>query len=173
MPSDLLNVVWVVSLPVAILLALTLAGSSAGRAPVRTAVGALVALGGFVFDVGAWVHQQDLASWQPVPARVVLSDRGASRNDWSFQYEYTVDGRAYRGSRLSYAPHTRSRSDTDLLAETYPVDREITVHVDPDEPSRSVVHAEPRYTLPAVGFAIHGLLAAAAWRGWRRGLPGQ
>jgi len=152
------QVLWVMTLPLAALFLIFLPGwRGAGRAVPVAAWG--VVLAGVAGDLGALAFQHELTTWEPVEAWVVLSERGARRYDWRFQYEYTWEGRTYRGSRLTYAPRWRSREDTDHLAEAYPEGEPITVFVDPDRPERASVNAGPRWALPGGAFALHGALA--------------
>lgn len=155
-----LEVLWILSFPVAVLLGLVLVGSvGAGRGLAALAVA--VSLYGLTGDVVMGARQHDVSGWLPTQARVVVSERGRSANAWTFAYEYEVEGVRHRGSRLTFRPRLRGREDTDLLAARYPEGTELTVHRDPRDPSRSVVEREPRYALPLAGAAIHlGLLAA-------------
>lgn len=157
-------VIWVTTLPVAILLALALSGR--GRPLPRALLGAagVVAVLGLTGDGVALARQWALSGWQRVPALVVMSERGERRNDWRFQYEYEVLGQRFTGSRLTFSPHTRSREDTDALAAHFSQGKEIEIAVDPDDPGNAVVFAEPSYRLPVSALVIHGLLVAAIIR---------
>lgn len=159
---------WVMTLPLAALFLVFLPGWRGGGRAVPVAAG-LLALGGIAGDLDVLVFQRELATWRPAPAEVVVSERGARRNDWTFQYAYRWEGRTHRGSRLTYAPRWRSREDTDHLHDTYPEGARITVYVDPDRPARSAVDAAPRWGLPLVALGLHGALGAALVWWWRRG----
>jgi len=149
---------------VALVLALSLAGRGTPPPWGRVAVAFAIAIAGLVADASRLAAQVELRAWRPVEATVVVSERGTRRNAWRFEYAYEVAGRLHRGSTLTTAPHTRSREDTDQLAQHFHEGRSITVHVSPDDPARSVVYAEPSYRLALAGFAIHGLLLLAAVR---------
>jgi len=158
-------ILWVTSLPVALVLLFSLAGRSVQPPWARIVAALAIAIPGLVADGWRLASQLELHDWRAVEAIVVRSERGTRRNDWRFEYEYEIEGQRHRGSTLTTAPHTRSREDTDQLAAHFGEGKRITVHVNPDDARRSVVYAEPSYRLPIAGFAIHGaLLAAALWR---------
>ncbi len=152
-------IAWVLSLPVAVVLLLALAGR-AGTGVAR--LGATVAALGLAGDAARLLEQRELARFEPVPAEVVTSERGARRYAWEFEYAYEVDGTRYLGSRLTNRPRLRSRGDTDALAARYPLGERITVHVDPEDPTRAVVDARPAWLLPGVATALHLGLGLAA-----------
>ncbi len=163
-----LEILWVLSFPVTVLLAVALlgiVGPGRGLALAALAIGAY----GLAGDAGMLARQLDLRRWQPVQATVVVSERGRRANDWQFVYEYEREDGRHRGSRLDLRPHLRGRGDTDRLAEEFPVGRSITVFTDPEEPGRSVVDATPGFALPLVGFALHGALLGAFVRARARG----
>jgi hypothetical protein len=162
-----LEVLWVLSLPLAVLLGLVLVGSvGAGRG--LTAAALAVGLFGLAGDLAMGMRQRDVSGWLPTPARVMVSERGRSANAWSFAYEYEVEGQRHRGSRVTIRPHLRGREDTDRMAARYPVGAELTVHRSPRDPSRSVIEREPSYALPLAAGVLHGALLAALARARRR-----
>lgn len=163
-----LEVAWVTTLPVAVVLALVLLGS-AGPGRGMTMLVLATALGGLAGDATMLAWQAHLGGFVPVPAQVVVSQRGRSANAWTFAYAYDFQGHRYEGSQLSYRPRLRSRGDTDALAARYPKGAAITVHVDPSHPSESVVDNQPSYTLGAAGLVIHGALLASLARALARG----
>jgi hypothetical protein len=158
---------WFTTLPLAVFAALVASGGGRGRGFVAGALA--LAAAGLAGDAVELAFQRDLAGWRPVPGRVVVSERGARQNEWSFAYEYTLDGVTRRGSVLTHRPRLRSRADTDRLAAVHPVGREVTVYVDPEDPTRAALEARPTRGLGLAGFAIHGALGAALWRGRSRG----
>jgi hypothetical protein len=165
-----LQVAWVTTLPVALVLALALlGGAGAGRA-MRVMV-LLTAVGGLAGDAAMLAWQARLDGL-PVPAEVIVSQRGRSANAWTFEYAYDFHGQHYEGSRLTYRPRLRSRGDTDALAKRYPKGAAITVHVDPVDPSESVVENQPSYTLGGAGLVIHGALLLAFGRAFARDRSG-
>lgn len=164
-PTDFL---WFVTLPLSVFFALVLAGAARrpGRGMLLLAAATLVV--GFAGDARAWLLQRELSTWQPMPAHVLVSEKGQERGEWRFQYGYDAAGRAQTGSRYTYSPHFNSRRGTEELIEEYPVGRPITVYVDPTDPERSSVYATPRYGLPLGALAIHAWLGAALARSLRR-----
>lgn len=160
-----LEILWVLTFPVAVVLFLALLG---GRSRALALAGALVAAAGLAGDAGKARQQRSVTRFVPVEAEVVVSERGRRRNDWTFAYAYHVGGEPYRASRLTHAPRLRSRGDTDHLAERFPVGRRFTAYVDPADPSRAVVDRDPSYALPLAGLVIHGGLLAAVRRTWVR-----
>lgn len=164
----LLEVAWVATFAVAVVLALVLVGS-AGPDRKTIALVLLTALGGLAGDAAMLVWQARLDGFVPVPAEVIVSERGRSANAWTFEYAYDFHGRRYEGSRLSYRPRLRSRADTDALAKRYPKGAAITVHVNPSHPDESVVDNQPSYTLGGAGLVIHGALLLALGRAFSRG----
>lgn len=164
----ILAALWVLSFALAVVLGLVLLASAGpGRALVAATLG--VALYGLAGDAAWLARQAEVAGWEPVEARVVVSERGRRRNDWRFAYTYRWEGERHRASRFTYRPRLRSREDTDRLAERFPEGRTFTAYVDPDAPSHAVVDKRPVYALPALGFALHGALLAALLRARRRG----
>lgn len=163
----LLGALWVLSLALAVLLALALmARAGPGRALGSAAIA--VALYGFAGDAVWLARQAEVASWEPVEARVAVSERGRSRNDWRFAYTYRVGGERYRASRFTYRPRMRSREDTDRLAERYPEGRRFLAYVDPEAPANAVVQKAPDYRPAALGLVLHAALLASFLRAWRR-----
>lgn len=164
----LLEVLWVTTLPVAVVLAIVLLGSDGVRRGMLAVV-LVTALGGLAGDAAMLLWQAHLKSFVPVPARVIVSERGQGPNAWTFEYAYAYQGRHYEGSRLSYRPRLRSRGDTDALAKRYPKGASIVVHVDPAHPGESVVNNQPSYILASAGLIIHGALLLALARARARG----
>lgn len=155
------GILWVLTLPLGFFMIVVLGGSPPPVSGLRlVAAGAVLAYGLFGTVVAAR-QQWSLGRYEPVTARVIESERGARRYDWTFAYEYEWQGERRVGSRVTYAPRLRSRGDTDRLAERYPTGAEIEVHVDPERPSRSVVLAAPHYGLAIAGAIVHGSLALA------------
>lgn len=163
-----LEVLWVTSFAVAVVLAIVLLGSAGVRRGMMAVV-LVTALGGLVGDAAMLFWQAHLAGFVPVPARVIVSERGQAANAWIFEYAYDYEGKHYEGSRLSYRPRLRSRGDTDALAKRYPKGASIVVHVDPADPSESVVNNQPSYILASAGLIIHGALLLALGRARARG----
>jgi len=157
---------WFTTLPLAVFAALVASGGRRGRA-FRGGCLALLALG-LAGDARELAFQRDLAGWRPLPARVVVSERGARQNEWRFAYEYEADGARRQGSVFTHRPRLRSRSDTDRLFAEHPVGREITVFVDPHDPARAALQARPGFGLAAGALAIHAGLGVALWRGGAR-----
>lgn len=60
---------------------------------------------------------------------------------WRFGYQYRVEDKEYRGSRVGMGPQWRTdRKDyMEDLTRRYPAGSEVTVHYAPDRPARSVL----------------------------------
>ena len=162
------DVAWVLSFPVAVVLGLVCVGSR-GLGLGLTVAAAAVGAFGLAGDAWMLARQADVAGWRAAPATVETSERGTRANAWAFTYVYEAGGETRRGSRLTYRPRLRGRKDTDALAARYPEGARITVYVDPDDSSRSVVDPKPSYVLPAVGGVLHAGLLAALVAARRRG----
>lgn len=100
--------------------------------------------------------------WVRVPGRIVRSEVtahgvGADRtHHLDLTYSYQVDGRDHHGSQIGYRPLWRTDSPQRMarLSQRYPEGANVSVHVDPSDPSRAVL--EPgggwsMFALPAAG----------------------
>jgi hypothetical protein len=117
----------------------------------KTRLGALAALfaGLVLTGFGAW---KTLAAWEsrswPVAAGVVqrsLVERGVHgrhgrRYRAQVEYAYSVDGRYYRSSRISFGDAaTGFRAPARWIVSRYPVASEVVVHYDPADPESAVL----------------------------------
>ena len=100
--------------------------------------------------------------WPTVEGEVILSRRHAGRTRLKdFEYGYSVAGQDYTSSRAAFlrVPYV------DPLHETYPSGRRVTVHYDPEDPSRAVIETGApalavlaEAVMPAVMLGIAGVL---------------
>jgi hypothetical protein len=75
------------------------------------------------------------------------------------QYEYTTDGISYVSTRYGMSPDSEPSFDSRKKAlswteDNYPVDGEVTVHYDPDRPSRAVLVPGASGSIPLVLFGL-------------------
>jgi hypothetical protein len=161
------QILWFLTLPIGAFAALALSGFARASPAGLGSAALLLAFGG-VGDVLLLREQIALTQWLPTAARVVRSEKGEGRNEWRFEYEYESGGSVHRCGAYTKSPRFRTREDTEALIAEYPVGRAIVVHVDPQDPQRAVVYAEPRYGLPIAGLLLHGWLAAALVRALRQ-----
>lgn len=96
--------------------------------------------------VGPVMQIQRAKSWMPVPGTVVASRVVAHRGTDSttyrveMRYEYEVDGRTLRGDRYHFMTGSSSgRSGKQAIVDAHPPGKEITVYVNPADPSDAVV----------------------------------
>ncbi len=86
------------------------------------------------------------SNWEPVDG-VIKSSGVSSSTDGEggttyclhVSYQYTVDGNAYNGDRVSYSTENSCNSWSKNADDDYPEGKEITVYYDPDNPSESVL----------------------------------
>lgn len=116
----------------------------------------------------AWFNRKS-HSWPTTTAAVTGRDvqqraRGTSdRRSYSYnpvvEYEYTENGETYTGDRFAYPIDSYSFGSSEEareLAEEYETGSLVTVHVDPNRPSRSVLKTDGKMLghLPLVGTII-------------------
>jgi hypothetical protein len=147
-----------------------------GRAPfVMAATGfgtvTLLLAGGFMLYV------LKATRWPVVRGRIVSSGVEAYQNwtsdegRWthrthhksSVEYEYTVNGRKYRGDRLTIGVVVSATLPgfARRIAARYPVGREVNVHYDPKMPSESVLR--PFSLMQLIIFVAAGAVLWLAW----------
>lgn len=117
---------------------------------------AFLAAGGFVLHIFVSEIFADRAacSWPTVEATLLRSEvkstwhsgqRGGGHYSYSpyVAYSYEVDGRRFEGDRYAFLNHSSGKSSVarERLAP-YPVGSRVQVHVDPDDPSKSVLAPE-------------------------------
>jgi len=130
---------------------------------VFTAIGLFVAL---YFGKPVLDKAKASEAWPSVPGVITHSDVASHTSDGKrmyrpdVRYDYQVEGQRYEGSTLwfggDYSSSSSSRAGK--VVSKYPVDREVTVHYDPEAPYESVL--EPGAVLSSYAvFAIGGLFA--------------
>ena len=141
-------------------------------------VGILLALMGTLFCVVLWkgyTRAGVTRAWSPVEAEVVsgwvketkLSDARDRRYQLHLRYAYEYEGQKFLGTRIKPNDRPgRHRVVKERILEGYPVGKEITAWVNPDEPSSAVLEHDtraPGYTIwfPAL-FVLGGLGIAMA-----------
>ncbi|MFW6201343.1 MAG: DUF3592 domain-containing protein [Gemmatimonadota bacterium] len=124
----------------------------------RTFVGGAVAFMGVVLlGFAAWwiVPAWDSLDWTPVEGTIVSSEvdreirtrrrSGGGRTSHTVwirraDYEYEVDGRVFRGDRVSFEIEgTTNRDSARAWVDRHPAGTPVTVLVDPDDPTASVL----------------------------------
>jgi len=97
----------------------------------------------FLFSAGGIVKQMGTSDWSEVDATVEYSEYdsstscdedGCTTHDWLVvHYTYMMDGANYSGNRYSFVGNANG------VVEDYPPGKEITVYVDPEDASESVM----------------------------------
>jgi len=111
--------------------------------------GVPVTVYGVMLILDAWASE----GWPTTSGRVIESrvTETRSRNSGTdyraeITFEYEVDGAAHRSDRWTFNnPKFNSSSEARAVASRYPVDAEVEVYFDPDDPSTAVLQ-------PGAGF---------------------
>ncbi len=89
--------------------------------------------------------------WPVVQGKIVASNMLSSMNQGNYMYstdvhyDYTVDGTEYRNSGISVASRGSSTSSKKSIMKKlskYPVNKEVEVHYNPDNPQESVLETK-------------------------------
>ncbi|MCW5592764.1 MAG: DUF3592 domain-containing protein [Burkholderiales bacterium] len=125
------------------------------------------------FAVVSRSQSSQAARWHKATGRVVASrteGRGSRANPGAVsvlvyepvvEYAYTVGGREYRGTRLSFgASVAATKSWAEGKAAAYPVEREVTVHYDPSNPAEAVLEPGGSFAWGGLSFALVFLVLA-------------
>jgi hypothetical protein len=132
-------------------------------------VGALL----LFFGVRSYQSAQESSGWPTSPGVVLSSSVDSHRSDDSTTYqaevlyEYEVSGEKYSSNRIGYGDiSTGSPAPAQDLVNQYPSGESVTVYVDPEDPSQSVLQPGVRggtYFLPGMGllFTLIGLILYA------------
>lgn len=137
----------------------------------KLAVAALLLLSGPVviaFGVPNLLEAWASAGWPTAKGQVLVSEVVSTRgrmNSTGYRprvaYAYSVDGREYKGERISHADEVaKSRQHAQQIAAAYPPAASVTVAYDPDDPAASVL--EPGFTAGALAVPGFGLALSAA-----------
>jgi hypothetical protein len=130
------------------------------------AAGALLGLALLGAAILKAIEHRKVQSWRTVPGRVIRSERGTEIRIGgpvtpevpvaNIAYSYEFDGESFVGTRLTLAERIDPR-EVDALLRRYPVGAIVSVHVDPDDPSSSVLQRDA----PA-GLLVGGLATTVA-----------
>lgn len=109
----------------------------------------LIAFGLLLMGFAGWSARMNAkaADWPEARGRILRSElRLNSESDNGdavhIEYAYEVAGASYRGNTVTYAGMSNDRETKQALVDRYPVGREVTVYVDPAEPSRAVLERQ-------------------------------
>lgn len=109
--------------------------------------------------------------WRTLPGRIVRSERvarvsvadGMENERAEIEYVYEIDGRAYRGTRVSaLAADTEPRGLTERRLERYPLGASVRVYARRQDPSVAVL--EPG--VPAAAWLLMGAWIFAGVAAW-------
>ena len=147
------------------------------RAPFVAAAGGFGLLV-FLFALGFTRAVRQAARWPVTRGRIIASGtdtfrdydtdagRRRIRHKPSVVYEYEVNGRQYKGDRVTFGVVTSSSHSgvSQRLAARYPVGTEVDVHYNPKAPGESVLrpHSVLHYLLWVVAAAMFALAWAVA-----------
>ena len=99
------------------------------------------------------------ATWPTVEGTIVGSRLETTRSSDTTKYQpairyrYTVDGESHEGHGVSLVTSSTSRAKAETLLARYPMGSTVQVHVDPDNPGRSVID-------PSIGGSVCFILIA-------------
>jgi hypothetical protein len=147
-----------------------------GRAPFVAAAGGF-GLAVLLFGLAFMAYVRKAAKWPVTRGRIVAADvqafqdRRHSWSDYAYRrhykpsvvYEYEVNGRKYRGDRLTIGVVVSATLPgfARRTAARYPVGTEVDVHYDPNKPGESVLH--PRSAMHWLIFVAAGIMLTLAW----------
>lgn len=121
------------------------------------------------------LQELEVRGWPETPARVISSSvipgiGRESKHGFAIAYEYQWNAELHTGSQLRRKPVQEDQvRDVERLVIEYPAGREITCHVNPADPTQSVVEAGiGDWRLPLFGFPFLvvgiGVMVLAWWR---------
>lgn len=114
----------------------------------------LIVIAGVLIALFHHRKQQESRDWEATPGvieyshirydgktRTEVNGQTFSRSDydWDLRYRYTVNGHEYTGTRYHYGLMPDSREALRVMAEDFPTGAEVTVYVNPDDPSEAVL----------------------------------
>lgn len=115
------------------------------------------------------------AAWPTVTGKVISVqvhehkhyDSEDHRTEYSYEpvveYTYTVGGRQYSGSKISFGANRFDRNTAQKKAATYPQGASVTVFYDPSDPAKSVLEPQAAgskvFLVIGIVFAAIGLLS--------------
>lgn len=136
--------------------------------------GVIIAIAGwmFAFWLGKPIRDQALASssWPMADGRVVRSALEERRDDGEQQvtadigYEYELDGKAFKGTRVWFGDSYWSSPGSEFrdAVARYPVGKPLKVHYDPAAPYESVLEPGATWSSSLAYFLGLALLAVGA-----------
>ena len=98
-----------------------------------------------ILKSGQVIEWLDSQSWGEKTCHVVSSTlevvytQDAPSYAIDIRYTYTIDGRAYEGTRYDFTSHTTSSSTAESIVAAYVPETQVACFVDQDTPSRSVL----------------------------------
>lgn len=100
-------------------------------------------------ETGALRSGSASRTWPTVEGRVISSGvqtrHGTSGDITRYypvvEYEYSVEGRSFRGNRISFDTQTMDYTSAANIAKRYAVGRKVTVFYDPNDAGHSVLEA--------------------------------
>ena len=129
------------------------------------------------YGLGQMSKAKQSVNWPSVPGSVISSEKekhttteesGSSKRTVTYylaaiNYEYQVDGKAYRSNRIAFGGQNRNQTVT--LLNKYPKGKSVIVFYDPDDPEEASLEPGMKkgsYFTPIFGavFALFGLLIA-------------
>ena len=103
-----------------------------------------------------WPHASGTIISSVARSKLMRGRHGEFITRWpDVQYEYVVGNRRFVGDRIMFAHRGFSKSETQRLVETYPVNKIIAVYFDPRNPNSAVLEPGIWWLFfPILGFAI-------------------
>jgi hypothetical protein len=129
----------------------------------------LVAIGLVLVGVALALKAQALRQrfWRKVQGTVISAEVKLVRENYGpvVQYEYSVDGRSFRGTRIYSLSVTSSlRSSAQRVISQYPIGASVEVYVDPTFPTEAVLKpgGDPSFLFLMLAFALLPMITGVA-----------
>lgn len=134
----------------------------------------------FICTIGLWNSYRtgiNSKQWKKVNGIItsseIISESGASIDDqrvfYAFRvsYKYKINDNNYEGHSLSRKPQGRSKEASLIKKKQYPINKEVVVYYNPNNPKQAVLETGSETRIPIIFstiFIILGLLSYLFWR---------
>jgi len=132
---------------------------------------------GLFFTVGSiedYIKGKASADWPTTEGTIVKAivvrthHRNTTNYTPSIVYDYDVNGKTYRSTKIRWANDPTSRKKSQALVDKYPVDTTVTVSYEPESPEVAVLEpgVQPGIHYPlGVGIVMILVGGVLTWRG--------
>lgn len=109
---------------------------------------ALVLIGIGLLDIyvnyRCWQVGNQTRNWVATQGVITTSLKSPDNREPNIVYRYSVNGKELQGRTITLTPYRGRAYHPSRLLESYPVDREVTVHYNPEQPDQAVLdHVSP------------------------------